>query len=327
MSSKAPLGTRILANDTTDWEALTDDQVIAAREKTNRLRASRALRVVTGFPDRRARIEERTLDLPGRRLALRVYRPKNAGPRLPLILSFHGGGFIVGTAAQNDWLNSRLAARCPAVVVGVEYRLAPEHPLPAPVEDGRDTLVRILDDHAAWGVDPDSVAVLGESAGGTIAALLALRSRADGPPLRAQVLTCPALDWTGTWADHPSAAANEGQPGFSPSQLRAAIRLSVPPGLDPREVSPLKAEDLSGLPPALVVTGALDPADGHGTRYAERLRADGTEARSVRHPRAVHSFLSMPGLVPAARPARREILAFLRGHLHPAARAAEVRGR
>lgn len=324
MSGKAPLGARILARDTTDWEALTDDQVIAARHRTNRLRASRALRVVTGFPDRRAHVEERTLDLPGRSLTLRVHRPRNAGPRLPLILSFHGGGFIFGTAAQNDWLNSRLAARCPAVVVGVEYRLAPEHPLPRPVEDGHDTLARILDEPEAWGVDPGAVAVLGESAGGTIAALLALRSRGGGPAVHAQVLAYPVTDWTDSWADHPSVAANAGQPGLSLSQLRTAARLSLPPDLDPRGVSPLKSEDLSELPPALVVTGALDPVADHGGRYVERLRSAGTEARLARYPRAVHGFVSMPGAVPQARAARREILAFLRGRLHPAARSAEV---
>jgi acetyl esterase len=89
------------------------------------------------------------------------------------------------------------------------------------------------------------------------------------------------------------------------------------PTLDPRSVSPLKSENLAGLPPTLVVTAALDPIADHGRRYAERLREDGTDARLTRYPKAVHSFLSIPGPVPAARPTRREILAFLRGHLHP----------
>ncbi|MEU9830581.1 alpha/beta hydrolase [Streptosporangium sp. NPDC048047] len=323
MKDKAPLGTRILLRDILDWEALTDDQVIAAREKAERVRSSRAARIITGLPDRRARIEERTIDLPGRRLRLRVHRPKNPAPRLPLVLSFHGGGFIMGAPAQNDWLNSRLAARCPAVVVSVGYRLAPEHPLPAPVEDGYDTLLRILEDPADWGVDPAAVAVLGESAGGTIAALIALRAREDGPPLHAQVLTCPATDWSDTMADYPSITANAGNPGLSPSRWRTARRLSVPPALDPLSVSPMRFGNLAGLPPALVVTGTLDAADDQGRRYAERLRADGVDARLSPYPRAVHAFLSMPGLVPAARPARREILAFLRSRLRPAESAQE----
>lgn len=327
MTAKVPLGARIVLRDKLDWEALTEEQVIAARGKVNRLRASRAVRIITGLPDRRARIEERTIDLPGRRLRLRVHLPKDARPGLPLILSLHGGGFIVGTPAQNDWLNSHLAARCPAVVVSVEYRLAPEHPLPAPLDDGYDTLVRLVEDPFGWGIDPAAVAVLGESSGGTLAALVALRAREDGPPLHAQVLAYPSTDWTDTMADYPSVAANAGNPGLSVSEWRTARRLSVPRTLDPRSVSPVKFEDLAGLPPTLVITGALDPGDDHGRRYVERLRAEGTDARVTCYPRAIHGFLSMPGLIPDARPARREILAFLHDHLRPAVSSARAQER
>lgn len=317
MKGKAPLRTRIL-KDGQDWAGMTGEQLIAARAKADRMASSRAAWIVAGRPDRRARIEEGAVDLPGRRLKLRVHRPKGSDRRLPLVVSFHGGGFIGGTAAQNDWINSHLAARCPAVVVSVEYRLAPEHPLPQPVEDGYDTLVRLVEDAAGWGVDPAAVAVMGESAGGMMAALIALRARKDGPPLRAQVLNYPSTDWTETATDYPSITENADNPTLSLSRLHAARRLSLPPDLDPHTVSPLKTGDLAGLPPALVVTAALDPVSDHGSRYTERLRADGAEARLSCYPKAVHSFLSIPGLVPAARPARREILAFLRGHLHPA---------
>jgi acetyl esterase len=321
MEGKAPLGTRIL-RDAHDWEAMTSDELIAAREKANRLASSRAARIITGLPDRGARIRQAEIALAGRRLMLREHRPKDAPGNLPLIASFHGGGFIAGTAAQNDWLNSYLAARCPAVVMAVEYRLAPEHPLPQPVEDGYDVLARLVEDATAWGIDPAAVAVMGESAGGMIAALIASRARQDGPPLRAQVLNYPSTDWTDTAEDYPSVARNADNPTLSLSRLRAARTLSLPPALDPRSVSPLKSGSLAGLPPTLVVTAALDPVADHGGRYVERLREDGTDARLACYPRAVHSFLSIPGLVPAARPARREILAFLRGHLHPARRGA-----
>ncbi|MGC4899764.1 alpha/beta hydrolase [Micromonospora echinospora] len=317
MRGKAPLGTRLL-RDSQDWEALTDDELIAARDKANRVASSRAARVITGRPDRGAYIEQTSIDLPGRRLMLRVHRPKDASGRLPLVVSFHGGGFFAGTAAQNDWLNSHLAARCPAVVVSVEYRLAPEHPLPQPIDDGYDTVVRLVDDAARWGVDPASVAVMGESAGGTIAGLVALRARTDGPPLRAQALIYPGTDWTESMTEYSSVTENADNPTLSLSRLRVARKLSVPPTLDPRSVSPVKFDSLAGLPPTLVVTAALDPLADHGRRYVERLREDGTDAHLTCYPRATHTFLSIPGLVPAARPARREIVAFLRGHLHPA---------
>ncbi|WP_216906564.1 alpha/beta hydrolase [Nocardia noduli] len=316
MRGKAPFGTRIL-RDATEWETVTEEELIAARERTNRLASSKALRIVSGLPDRRARICETTIDLPGRRLTLRVHRPNHAAEKLPLILSFHGGGFIAGTGVQNDWLNSHLAARCPAIVVAVEYRLAPEHPLPLPVDDGYDTLVRLVEDATEWEVDPSAVAVLGESAGGMIAALTALRARDGGPALRAQVLNYPATDWTETMTDYPSITDNADNPTLSIPRLRAARRFSLPPTLDPRTVSPLKADDLTGLPPTLVVTAELDPVADHGSRYVERLREHGVDARLSCYPRATHVFLSTPGLVPAARPARREILAFLRGHLNP----------
>ncbi|WP_092381822.1 alpha/beta hydrolase [Micromonospora phaseoli] len=299
---------------------MTGDQVIAAREKANRAAMSRVARIVTGLPDRRAHVKEASIDLPGRRLMLRVHRPKETDRRLPLIVSFHGGGFFAGTAAQNDWLNSHLAARCPAVVVSVEYRLAPEHPLPQPIEDGYDTVVRLVEDAAGWGIDPDAVALVGESAGGTIAALIALHARKDGPPLRAQVLNYPATDWTETMTEYSSIEENADNPTLPLSRLRTARKLGVPPGLDARSVSPLKFDSLAGLPPTLVVTAALDPLADQGRCYAERLREDGTDARLTCYPRATHTFLSTPSLVPAARPARREILTFLRSHVHPASR-------
>ena len=294
---------------------MTTEQVIAAREKANRLALSRVARIITGRPDRRARIDETFIDLPGRRLMLRVHRPKSPHRRLPLIVSFHGGGFIAGTAAQNDWLNSHLAAHCPAVVVSVEYRLAPEHPLPQPIDDCYDTLVRLLEEPTRWAIDPATVAVMGESVGGMIAALIALRARTDGPPLRAQVLAYPTTDWTESMTNYPSIVRNADNPTLPLSRLRAGRTLSVPPTLDPRTVSPLTFENFADLPPALVITAELDPVADHGERYVERLRADGTDARLLCYPTATHTFLTIPTLVPAARRARREILAFLRNHL------------
>ncbi|WP_026923160.1 alpha/beta hydrolase [Glycomyces arizonensis] len=320
MSATPHLGVRVLMKDKVDWDSVGGDEVVAMRAKTEKLLASPLLRFVAGRPDRGACVKEHFLDLPGRRLRLRVFRPVTAEGPLPLVLSFHGGGFIAGLPEQNDWVNSRVSAALGAVVVGVDYRLAPEHPLPEPVEDGSAALDALAEDPFGWGVDPENIAVFGESAGGTIASLLALRSREEGPRVRAQVLAYPATDWSETRADYPSLELNGRNPGLSLPKWRKSAELAVSPGDDGNDYSPVKFASLAGAPPSLVVVGALDAALDHGRRYVERLQSDGTEARVLVYPRATHGFVSTPGLVPAARPARDAIVAFLAERLRPTVR-------
>ncbi|WP_020672319.1 alpha/beta hydrolase [Amycolatopsis nigrescens] len=317
--ARPPLGIRLLSalRKEPDWSSMTAGELAAFSDAENRKRASPLIRVISGFPDRGATIRWREVPLPGRDLRVRVYRTRRSRPgrsALPLVLHVHGGGFV-GTAVQSDWVNSHLAARLPAVVVSVEHRLlAPGTPLTAAVDDGWDVLRHLLR-HAEWGVDPARTAVFGESNGGLIAALAAIRARESGMLLRAQVLVNPAADLTGTAFDHDSMTRHAHSPTLTVPQLRFYRRLAVPPGTDARAVSPLRAEDLSGLAPALVVVPALDPVADHGRRYAERLRESGTPARLVEHPGAPHGFLSMPGVVPQARAARAQITGFLRDRL------------
>ncbi|MEU4250504.1 alpha/beta hydrolase [Amycolatopsis sp. NPDC026612] len=296
-----------------DWLAMTTEDLIAYRDAENRFRASAAARAVTGEPDPDAVLEWRELALPGRALAARVSRP--AGPdggALPLVLHVHGGGFV-GTAVQSDWVTSHLAARLPAVVVSVEHRLvAPDHPLPDAVADGWDALRHLLGNAGQWGIDPARVAVFGESCGGLISALTAIRAREAGLPLRAQVLVNPAVDVTGAMFDHPSITEYAHTPTLGLPVLRLFRRLAVPPGTDSRALSPLHAGDPGGLAPALVVVPTHDPVADHGRRYAERLDAAGTPVRLAEYPGAGHAFLSTPGLAPQAVAARAEILGFLR---------------
>ncbi|GAA1688148.1 alpha/beta hydrolase [Glycomyces endophyticus] len=311
MSEKPHLGVRLLVKDATDWDSIDTAGIVAMRAKAEKLLASPLLRFVTKRPDAGARIEECHLDLPGRRLRLRAFVPERAeGPR-PLVLSFHGGGFIGGSPEQNDWVNSGMSAALGAVVVGVDYRLAPEHPLPAPVEDGVDALEALARDPFGWGVDPERIAVFGESAGGTIAALLALRSREEGPRVRAQVLVYPGTDWSATATEYPSMERNGRNPGLSVERFRKCADLALAPGDDGEVYSPAKFAGLADAPPALVVVGGLDAALDHGRRYVERLEEAGSAARIIVHPRATHGYVSTPGLVPAARPAREAIVAFL----------------
>ncbi|GAA2274948.1 alpha/beta hydrolase [Nonomuraea roseoviolacea subsp. roseoviolacea] len=319
-TERPPLGIRLMQSmgKEPDWLSMTAEELVALRETVNRKRASRLARVITGFPDRGATIRWQEVELPDRTLKVRVYRPASgghSGPDLagrPLVLHVHGGGFV-GTAAQSDWVNSHLAARLPAVVVSVEHRLLDhETPLAAAVDDGWEVLRHVLHQATWWGIDPARTAVFGESTGSLITALAAIRARESGLLLRAQVLANPAVDLTPAGFEHPSISRHADSPTLTMTQIRMFQRLAVPAGTDPRTLSPIQADDLSGLAPALVVVPTIDPVADHGRCYAERLRAAGTPARLVEYPGATHAFLSMPGVVPQAKAARAEITEFLR---------------
>jgi acetyl esterase len=298
-----------------DWDSITPAQVIEHREALNRKRGSVVFGLITGRPDRGARITTHALELPGRRLDVCVYRPVRGGSALPLIIAFHGGGFISGTPDQDDWLLSHLAANCPAVVASVDYRLAPEHPLPASVDDAYDAVPRLVAQAARWGADPARIVALGSSAGATLAALTAMRAVELGMPLRAQVLINPQLDWTNRVFQYPSFTENAEAPTATPANCRAVQRIAIPDSFDARTISPLRRENLAGLAPALIQSAGLDTLEDQAPAFADRLRQAGVDVTLTRYPEATHAFLSMSGMVPAARPARAEILAFLRSHL------------
>ncbi|MFD0024790.1 alpha/beta hydrolase [Streptomyces sp. NPDC058382] len=305
-----------------DWAALTAEGLVTYREAENRFRASGAARTLLGHPDPGATTGWQDVALPGRELPVRVYRPAPAHDAededragLPLVLHVHGGGFV-GTAAQCDWTNSHLAARLPALVVSVEHRLlAPGTSLSAAADDGWDVLRHVVRHAGQWGIDPARTAVFGESCGALISALSAIRAREAGLRLRAQVLVNPAADVTGTMFDYASIA----EYGYSPTPAEPLLRfmqgLSVPPGTDARALSPLYADHLGGLAPALVVVPTRDALADHGRRYAERLRAAGTATQLTEYPGARHAFLTLPGVEPQAEAARAEILGFLRDSL------------
>jgi acetyl esterase len=311
------LGVRLLYSlrGEPEWSTLSREQLIAFRETQHRRLNSPLIRVATGFPDRGASIAWEQVTLPDRVLRVRVYRPTGPAAILPLVLHVHGGGFV-GTAVQCDWINSHLAAQLPAVVVSVEHRLIDqETPLSAAVDDGWDVLRTVVQDTARGGIDPARVAVFGESCGSMIAALSALRAREADVPLRAQVLVNPCVDLTETVYDYVSMAEYADTPTLTVEQMEFFRSLAVPPGSDARAVSPLYADDLSGLPPALLVVPVLDPVADHGRTYYDHLRKAGTSADLVEIPKAGHAFLSMPGLVPQAKLARSAITTFLRRHL------------
>lgn len=312
-----PLGIRVLQalRREPDWLTMPPEALAAFRDAENRKRSSNLVRVISGFPDRGATIGWQQLNLPDRAIRVRAYRPVAASPALPLVLHVHGGGFV-GTATQSDWINSHLAAHLPAVVVSVEHRLlAAGVPMSAAADDGWDALNHVVRHADQWRVDPARVAVFGESAGSMITALAALRARDSGLVLRAQVLVNPCVDLTSTAFDYPSMSSYADSPTLTKTQIEFFRRLAVPEGADARAVSPLYADDLGGLAPALVVVPTLDPVADQGRAYAERLREAGTPVQLTEHPGATHAFVSMPGVVPQAKTARAEITQFLASHL------------
>ena len=244
---------------------------------------------------------------------VRSYRPDTAGPLpLPLVLNMHGGGHVVGYHEQCDWLCSSVAATVGAVVVSIRYRTAPAHPWPAAAEDCYAVLVETVGGSAELGADPQRVAVMGDSAGGNLAAVLALMARdQSGPAIGYQVLHCPILDFTLS-----SSSLDEvvDVPVLSRRDV-VASRDHYLGGQDLRHpyASPLFAPDLSGLPPALIQVAEHDPIRDDGLRYAKALRDAGVQVRATTYVGMPHDFFCFPKLCRSAPQALAEVCATLSG--------------
>lgn len=217
----------------------------------------------------------------GDAIAARVYTPTGDGP-FPALLSFHGGGFWLGGGPQGldaaDGACRMLCARLATVVVNVDYRAAPEHRFPVPLEDCVAATCWVAERSRDLGVDPARIAVSGASAGANLAAGVALACRdRGGPALHLQLLLVPALDAT---AASPSIATHGVGTDLEAWQVTRSWQLYLGPGGDPEDprVSPLLAPDLSGVAPAHVVVAEFDPLHDEGVAYAERLRASGVPA-------------------------------------------------
>ena len=240
---------------------------------------------------------------------VRVYRPEAGGRPLPVVAFAHAGGWVLGDLETHDEVCRYLSAALPAVVVAVDYRLAPEHVYPAAIEDYW-AVVRWLAGHAAeLGADPERLVVAGDSAGGNMALAAALRARdAGGPRIIAQAAAYPATDLTLGYGSAPGrsyAKYAEGY-GLTAATMRwfADTYLPEPADRAAPAVSPLLAADLSGLPPAVIATAEYDPLCSEGARYAERLRAAGVPVTYLDGRGLVHGFLYYPRVARACATAR-----------------------
>jgi acetyl esterase len=271
------------------------DGMVELRQRRAALLANRSLTWVFGADDPGVVVREAWVG----EIRLRVHIPRAWASARPIVLALHGGGWCWGSPEQSRWMAGRIAARIGAIVVAPAYRLAPEHPYPAAVEDCWAVLTWVVGNADELGADPTRIAVLGDSAGGTLAAVLALRARDEGESrIRGQVLIYPLVDLVGL--------RGPGLGGIVDHYLGKDVSLA-----EEWSASPLRAGSHEGLPPALLLTARFDPMRSHAERYADALRTAGVEV-AVHCPRlATHAYLTLPGISPASRGGLARIVGFL----------------
>jgi acetyl esterase len=283
-------------------------------------------------PPQLAAVTDHGVPVSGGTITVRTYDPDRAG-LLPCHVYFHGGGFWSGGISHFDTLCHTIAAGVGCVVASVGYRLAPEHKYPTPVEDCYTALLWLVDHAGDLGIDAARLSVGGGSAGGNLAAVVALMVRdRDGPALALQVLEAPVIDLVG---DYPSYEEN----GDDYVLTRASIDeyrgyyLADPADGNEPYASPILAETLRGVAPAVVMTSELDPLRDEGEAYAARLRECGVPVLARRWDGQIHGAGAMTALLPSARECRDEVLRALRAALRgdddrpaPDERALDARG-
>jgi acetyl esterase len=269
-----------------------------------------------GAMPRVGRVEDRTIPGPAGEIRVRVTTPDGDGP-LPALVYFHGGGWVVGSIATHDALCREITNAAGVAVVSVDYRLAPEHPFPAAVEDAYAATAWVAEHGPTIGIDPARIAVGGDSAGGNLAAVVALKARDEGgggPRLACQVLLYPITN-----DDLDTASYREFARGYMLTREAMAWYWDqyVPAPGDRRDpyASPLRAEDLGGLPPALVMTAGYDVLRDEAEAYAARLIEAGTRVQLSRHDGMIHGFLRRTAIFDQGRKALAEVGEMLRSTL------------
>jgi acetyl esterase/lipase len=266
------------------------------------------------------RVQDRTIDGPASQISIRIYWPpthSDGDTMPPVVLYFHGGGFVVGDLDTHDGTCRQHAVGASAVVVSVDYRLAPEHPYPAAIDDAWAATQWVAEHGAEIAANTARLAVAGDSAGGTISAVIAQRTRdKGGPPILFQLLWYPATMWD---ASLPSFSENASAPILDRATVAAFSRWYAgdvdlsdpPPGM-----APGRAENLTGLPAAYIAVAGHDPLRDDGLRYGGLLAAAGVPVEVHNAETMVHGYIGYAGVVPAATAALERGLAALRAALH-----------
>jgi acetyl esterase/lipase len=247
-----------------------------------------------------AEIRNLVMPGPGGDIALRLYRAEKAqaGILQPVIVYFHGGGWVIGDLESHDTVCRELAARSGSALISVDYRLAPEHVFPAAVDDAIAATEWVADNAAELGVDASRLAVAGDSAGGNLAAVVAISARdRGGPKIAFQVLLYPVTDFDLT---RPSYERNGTLPPVKTATMVWFRDLYVPNPADLKDwrAAPIHAANLSDLPPAFVLTAGHDPLCDEGKAYADSLASAGNDCTYKCYEGQIHGFLNMARINP-----------------------------
>jgi acetyl esterase len=270
-----------------------------------------SMRSLHGPPTPLPVVRDLAIPGPAGSIPARLYRPASDGA-LPLLVYFHGGGWVIGSLETHDDVCRDLAAQSGCAVLSIDYRLAPEHRFPAAAEDCYAATRWAAANGAALGIDPARLAVGGDSAGGNLAAVTALMARDQhGPALRFQLLIYPV-----TCGRMDSPSIHENAEGYLLTRdAMVWFWGHYAPAMADRErpyASPLRAADLRGLPPALVITAEFDPLRDEGEAYAKRLKEAAVPVTLHRYDGQIHGFVTMGALIDRARAAVAETAAALR---------------
>ena len=263
------------------------------------------------------RVQDRAIEGPAGPINIRIYWPPTDDATPPVVMFFHGGGFVVGDLDTHDGTARQHAVGADAIVVSVEYRLAPEHPYPAAIDDAWAATQWVARHGDEIGADVSRLAVAGDSAGGNISAVIAQRARDDGgAPIAFQLLWYPATLWDSSlpsFSENANAAVLDSAAVAAFSRYYAGeIDLFNPPV----GMAPGRAANLAGLPAAYIAVAGHDPLRDDGARYGELLAAAGVSVEVHNATSMVHGYLGYAGVVPAATEAMDRGLTALREALH-----------